>query len=113
LTRRNIPKPPPTRPAIEEGNNISWEAEETGALEVEFETPGAAEEGMGPGVGVGEGTEVDEFETPGAAEEGMGPGVGVGEGTEVDEHVNFTYLDGLPKLPSNTQTPVARPRPGK
>ena len=88
MTRRNIPKPPPTRPAIEEGNNISWEAEETGALEVEFETPGAAEEGMGPGVGVG-------------------------EGTEVDEHVNFTYLDGLPKLPSNTQTPVARPRPGK
>ena len=35
-----------------------------------------------------------------------------GEGTEVDEHVNFTYLDGLPKLPS-AQPPVAPPWPGK
>ena len=35
-----------------------------------------------------------------------------GEGTEVDEHVNFTYLDGLPKPPS-VQPPVAPPRPGK
>ena len=36
-----------------------------------------------------------------------------GEGTEVDEHVNFTYLDGLPKLGASVQRPVAPPRPGK
>ncbi len=36
-----------------------------------------------------------------------------GEGTEVDEHVNFTYLDGLPKLESSVQPPAAPPRPGK